>query len=54
VRRAAHPASLNAQSLTDRPPPPAYRILIGEIDEEDDKQLDLASIRAEPLPPIRY
>ncbi|VDB95496.1 unnamed protein product [Peniophora sp. CBMAI 1063] len=29
-------------------------ILIGEVDEEKDKEIDLSSIRAEPLPPIRY
>jgi U6 snRNA-associated Sm-like protein LSm8 len=28
--------------------------LVGEIDEEIDKSVDLDSIRAEPLPPIRY
>ncbi|KAI0032873.1 hypothetical protein K488DRAFT_48954 [Vararia minispora EC-137] len=29
-------------------------ILIGEIDEEKDKETDLSTVRAEPLPPIRY
>ena len=28
--------------------------LVGEIDEEIDKSVDLSSIRAEPIPPIRY
>ncbi|KDR80306.1 hypothetical protein GALMADRAFT_242649 [Galerina marginata CBS 339.88] len=28
--------------------------LVGEIDEEIDKSVDLATIRAEPIPPIRY
>ncbi|KIM47043.1 hypothetical protein M413DRAFT_63963 [Hebeloma cylindrosporum] len=28
--------------------------LVGEIDEEIDKSADLATIRAEPIPPIRY
>lgn len=28
--------------------------LIGEVDEEADQALDLTTIRAEPLPPIRY
>ena len=30
------------------------RCLVGEIDEEVDKSVDLATIRAEPIPPIRY
>ncbi|KAI0069602.1 Sm-like ribonucleoprotein [Panus rudis PR-1116 ss-1] len=29
-------------------------VLIGEIDEAVDQSVDLSSIRAEPLPPIRY
>ncbi|KAJ8081751.1 snRNP Sm protein [Marasmius tenuissimus] len=29
-------------------------ILVGEIDESIDQAVDLSSIRAEPLPPIRY
>jgi len=29
-------------------------ILIGEIDEERDRATDLSTIRAEPIPPIRY
>jgi len=29
-------------------------VLIGEIDDEADQAVDLATIRAEPLPPIRY
>ncbi|OAX42443.1 Sm-like ribonucleo protein [Rhizopogon vinicolor AM-OR11-026] len=29
-------------------------VLIGEIDEAIDQAVDLASIRAEPIPPIRY
>jgi len=29
-------------------------ILIGEIDEERDRAIDLSTIRAEPIPPIRY
>jgi len=29
-------------------------ILIGEIDEESDRAIDLSTIRAEPIPPIRY
>ncbi|EAU89286.1 hypothetical protein CC1G_03551 [Coprinopsis cinerea okayama7 len=29
-------------------------ILIGELDEEIDKTTDLSTIRAEPIPPIRY
>ncbi|KAI0052162.1 Sm-like ribonucleoprotein [Auriscalpium vulgare] len=29
-------------------------ILIGEIDEDIDRSTDLATIRAEQLPPIRY
>jgi len=29
-------------------------ILIGEIDEERDNAIDLSTIRAEPIPPIRY
>ena len=45
-----------------RPTPYSYRpsnpltqsCLIGEIDEEIDKSVDLSSIRAEPIPPIRY
>ncbi|KAF5314529.1 hypothetical protein D9611_007191 [Ephemerocybe angulata] len=28
--------------------------LIGELDEEIDQATDLSTIRAEPLPPIRY
>jgi U6 snRNA-associated Sm-like protein LSm8 len=31
-----------------------HRCLVGELDEEIDKSVDLASIRAEPIPPIRY
>ena len=30
------------------------RVLIGELDEATDKAVDLSTIRAEPLPPIRY
>ncbi|KAH9171354.1 hypothetical protein EDB89DRAFT_1972128 [Lactarius sanguifluus] len=29
-------------------------ILIGEIDEERDGSIDLSTIRADPIPPIRY
>jgi len=29
-------------------------VLIGEIDDALDQAIDLATIRAEPLPPIRY
>jgi U6 snRNA-associated Sm-like protein LSm8 len=29
-------------------------ILIGEIDEERDSSIDLSTIRADPIPPIRY
>ncbi|CCL99568.1 uncharacterized protein FIBRA_01586 [Fibroporia radiculosa] len=29
-------------------------VLIGEVDEAIDQSVDLATIRAEPLPPIRY
>ncbi|KAI0252483.1 hypothetical protein BJV78DRAFT_1124518 [Lactifluus subvellereus] len=29
-------------------------ILIGEIDEESDRTIDLSTIRADPIPPIRY
>ncbi|KAH8987842.1 Sm-like ribonucleoprotein [Lactarius akahatsu] len=29
-------------------------ILIGEIDEERDGLIDLSTIRADPIPPIRY
>lgn len=29
-------------------------ILIGEIDEEKDRSTDLSTIRADPIPPIRY
>ncbi|KAI0763429.1 hypothetical protein BD413DRAFT_582258 [Trametes elegans] len=29
-------------------------VLIGELDEATDKAVDLSTIRAEPLPPIRY
>ncbi|THH13805.1 hypothetical protein EW146_g6453 [Bondarzewia mesenterica] len=29
-------------------------ILIGEIDEDKDSSIDLSTIRAEPIPPIRY
>lgn len=32
----------------------APSILIGELDETLDQAVDLASIRAEPIPPIRY
>ena len=28
--------------------------LVGEIDEEVDQSVDLSTIRAEPIPPIRY
>ncbi|PPQ86650.1 hypothetical protein CVT25_006834 [Psilocybe cyanescens] len=28
--------------------------LVGEIDEDIDKSVDLATIRADPIPPIRY
>ncbi len=31
-----------------------YSILIGEIDEERDSSIDLSTIRADPIPPIRY
>ncbi|EPS95673.1 hypothetical protein FOMPIDRAFT_1054020 [Fomitopsis schrenkii] len=29
-------------------------VLIGELDEALDQSIDLSTIRAEPLPPIRY
>ena len=29
-------------------------VLIGEIDEAVDSSVDLSTIRAEPIPPIRY
>ncbi|KAF9450289.1 Sm-like ribonucleoprotein [Macrolepiota fuliginosa MF-IS2] len=29
-------------------------ILIGELDEDLDKSVDLTTIRADPIPPIRY
>ncbi|KAK2467544.1 hypothetical protein APHAL10511_000399 [Amanita phalloides] len=29
-------------------------ILIGELDETVDQSIDLSTIRAEPIPPIRY
>ncbi|KAK7686031.1 hypothetical protein QCA50_010842 [Cerrena zonata] len=29
-------------------------VLIGELDEAADEAVDLSSVRAEPLPPIRY
>ncbi|RDX42440.1 hypothetical protein OH76DRAFT_1488649 [Lentinus brumalis] len=32
----------------------ARSVLIGELDEAADKAVDLSTIRAEPLPPIRY
>ena len=31
-----------------------FRGLVGEIDEEQDKQIDLSLIRAEPLQPITH
>jgi U6 snRNA-associated Sm-like protein LSm8 len=31
-----------------------HSCLVGEIDEETDKSVDLSAIRAEPIPPIRY
>ena len=31
-----------------------FSILIGEIDEERDNAIDLSTIRADPIPPIRY
>jgi U6 snRNA-associated Sm-like protein LSm8 len=33
---------------------PYSSILIGEIDEERDRTIDLSTIRADPIPPIRY
>ncbi|KAF6744722.1 hypothetical protein DFP72DRAFT_927811 [Ephemerocybe angulata] len=33
---------------------PRCSTLIGELDEEIDQATDLSTIRAEPLPPIRY
>ena len=35
-------------------PFPFPRILIGEIDEERDRAIDLSTIRADPVAPIRY
>ncbi|EPQ52130.1 LSM-domain-containing protein [Gloeophyllum trabeum ATCC 11539] len=29
-------------------------ILIGELDEEKDRSVDLSTIRADPIPPIHY
>ncbi|TFK46879.1 Sm-like ribonucleo protein [Heliocybe sulcata] len=29
-------------------------ILIGELDEETDRSVDLSTIRADPIPPIHY
>jgi hypothetical protein len=34
--------------------PPFSSILIGEIDEERDRTIDLSTIRADPIAPIRY
>jgi U6 snRNA-associated Sm-like protein LSm8 len=34
--------------------PAINSILIGEIDEEHDRTIDLSTIRADPIPPIRY
>ena len=31
-----------------------FSILIGEIDDAIDQSVDLSTIRAEPIPPIRY
>jgi len=31
-----------------------YSILIGELDEEIDKSVDLSTVRVDPIPPIRY
>jgi hypothetical protein len=31
-----------------------FSILIGEIDEERDRAIDLSTIRADPVAPIRY
>lgn len=31
-----------------------HRVLIGELDEDLEKSVDLSAVRAEPLPPIRY
>lgn len=31
-----------------------YSVLIGEVDEAIDDAADLSTIRADPLPPIRY
>jgi U6 snRNA-associated Sm-like protein LSm8 len=33
---------------------PFPSILIGEIDEERDRAIDLSTIRADPVAPIRY
>lgn len=35
-------------------PPNTFRLLIGEVDAEKDSSVDLSTIRADPLPPIRY
>ena len=32
----------------------SFSSLVGEIDEEVDQSVDLSTIRAEPIPPIRY
>ena len=34
--------------------PCLFSILIGEIDEERDSAIDLSTIRADPIQPIRY
>jgi U6 snRNA-associated Sm-like protein LSm8 len=45
-----HPAAFAVTSTDDHP----ASVLIGEIDEAIDKSVDLSTIRAEPIMPIRY
>jgi hypothetical protein len=44
--------SLSISCITDKS---GHRsVLVGEVDEEAEKAVDLSSIRAEQMPPIRH
>lgn len=47
--QSRHPAPVRILALT-----PTCSALIGEIDGAIDQAVDLSTIRAEPIPPIRY
>ena len=54
TRRRARDARMSIRTNLLTISPRRRSILIGEIDEEKDRSTDLSTIRADPIPPIRY